>query len=192
MHSYTAPGNDGALLKPVFIGLLDIFGFESLKNNSFEQLCINYCNETLQQKFCQDVFKTVAKTYEEEGIKLPVVEFTDNAAVLKAIEGKMGIFDLLNEECVRPGGNNKSFTSKAITSLAKSGDSCLQVQHTLHTLHTLCSYTTHCLQASCISIFIHHTLYSLYSLPTGELHIQSQEQEIHVAVQAPRRETGEP
>jgi myosin heavy subunit len=105
---------------------LDIFGFESLKHNSFEQLCINYCNETLQQKFCQDVFKKVAKTYEEEGIKLPAVEFTDNAAVLKVIEGRMGLFDLLNEEGVRPGGNNKSFTSKAINVLAKTGDSCLQ------------------------------------------------------------------
>ena len=52
------------------IGLLDIFGFEKLERNGLEQFLINYTNETLQQKFCQDVFKSVQSEYESEGIPL--------------------------------------------------------------------------------------------------------------------------
>jgi myosin-5 len=94
------------------IGLLDIFGFESFEHNSFEQLCINYCNETLQQKFCADVFKSVAVEYEKEGIGLLELSFDDNAEVLELIEGRMGLLSLLNEECLRPGGSDESFASK--------------------------------------------------------------------------------
>jgi myosin-5 len=94
------------------IGLLDIFGFESFQHNSFEQLCINYTNETLQQKFCQDVFKSVQSEYEAEGIPLNSVAFADNQPVLDMIESRMGILSLLNEECLRPQGSDKSFASK--------------------------------------------------------------------------------
>jgi len=54
------------------IGLLDIFGFESFETNRFEQLCINWCNEKLQQKFTVDVFQAVVREYEQEGIELQV------------------------------------------------------------------------------------------------------------------------
>ena len=89
------------------VGLLDIFGFESFAVNRFEQLCINYTNEKLQQKFTLDLFKTVQQEYDEEGVPWTHVAFPDNAAVLTLIEGRMGIIDVLNEECVRPRGSDE-------------------------------------------------------------------------------------
>ncbi|ETP54526.1 hypothetical protein F442_00805 [Phytophthora nicotianae P10297] len=100
------------------VGVLDIFGFEHFKHNSFEQFCINYANEKLQQKFTQDVFKTVQIEYEEEGIVWDHIEYADNQDVLTVIESRMGIISLLNEEVMRPKGNEESFMSK-VTSLHK-------------------------------------------------------------------------
>ena len=94
------------------IGLLDIFGFESFVVNRFEQLCINYANEKLQQKFTLDIFRSVQQEYEFEGIELGEVTYSDNADVLKLIEGRMGLISVLNEECVRPKGNDVAFVTK--------------------------------------------------------------------------------
>jgi len=94
------------------IGLLDIFGFESFAVNRFEQLCINYANEKLQQKFTIDIFRSVQEEYESEGIELGEVAFSDNAEVLNLIEGRMGLISVLNEECVRPKGNDVAFVKK--------------------------------------------------------------------------------
>jgi len=97
------------------IGLLDIFGFESFVVNRFEQLCINYANEKLQQKFTQDIFQTVVAEYEAEGIPLGQVQYQDNASVISFIEGRMGLIAILNEECVRPKGSDVSFVRKITT-----------------------------------------------------------------------------
>ncbi|OQR94668.1 myosin [Thraustotheca clavata] len=97
------------------IGVLDIFGFEHFKNNSFEQFCINYANEKLQQKFTQDVFKTVQLEYEDEGIQWAHINFADNSDVLQVIESKLGLISLLDDEVMRPRGNEESFVSKAAT-----------------------------------------------------------------------------
>ncbi|VEU39398.1 unnamed protein product [Pseudo-nitzschia multistriata] len=96
------------------IGLLDIFGFESFPVNGFEQLCINYCNEKLQQKFTQDIFRTVVEEYKQEGLDLEEIKYDDNSDVLALIEGKGGFIRALNEECVRPSGNDPTFVSKAL------------------------------------------------------------------------------
>ncbi|EQC32915.1 hypothetical protein SDRG_09446 [Saprolegnia diclina VS20] len=100
------------------IGLLDIFGFESFDHNGFEQLCINYANEKLQQKFNSDIFKTVQAEYIEEGIPLDLVRFEDNQPILDLIEGKLGIVDMLNETGLQPKGDDRMFVNKVNESFA--------------------------------------------------------------------------
>lgn len=102
------------------VGLLDIFGFESFVRNRFEQLCINYCNEKLQAKFTEDIFRSVQKEYEKEGIPLDEIKYDDNTDVLDLIEGKTGLLAMLNEECVRPKGEDQAFVTKAIAANKKS------------------------------------------------------------------------
>jgi myosin-5 len=80
------------------IGLLDIFGFESFDVNRFEQLCINYANEKLQQKFTEDVFANVQAEYRSEGIAIEDIRYDDNTDVLDLIEGKTGLLNLLTGE----------------------------------------------------------------------------------------------
>ncbi|GJN15069.1 hypothetical protein PR202_gb01958 [Eleusine coracana subsp. coracana] len=85
------------------IGILDIYGFESFKYNSFEQLCINFTNEKLQQHFNQNVFKMEQEEYNREQIDWSYIEFVDNQDVLDLIEKKPGgIIALLDEACFFP------------------------------------------------------------------------------------------
>ena len=82
------------------IGVLDIFGFESFVTNSFEQLCINYTNETLQQQFNQFVFKLEQSEYQREQISWSFIEFPDNQDCLDLIEHKQnGILAVLDDVC---------------------------------------------------------------------------------------------
>jgi myosin-5 len=111
---------NGAMDSFGVIGLLDIFGFESFVRNRFEQLCINYCNEKLQSKFTQDIFRSVQEEYEREGIPLDEIKYDDNTDVLDLIEGKTGLLAMLNEECVRPKGDDQAFVSKALAANKKS------------------------------------------------------------------------
>lgn len=106
----------GSSIQYGIIGLLDIFGFESFPLNGFEQLCINYCNEKLQQKFTKDIFAAVQEEYKAEGLNLADIKYDDNSDVLGLIEGKLGLIKQLNEECVRPKGNDAAFVSKALKS----------------------------------------------------------------------------
>ncbi|GBG32521.1 Myosin-1 [Hondaea fermentalgiana] len=96
-----------------FIGILDIFGFEIFENNSFEQLCINYCNEKLQQFFNRTTFKEEESLYAAEGITFKHIEFIDNQVVLDLIEQKpVGILLMLDEETLVPEGSNEKLMNK--------------------------------------------------------------------------------
>ncbi|VYS60757.1 unnamed protein product [Arabidopsis thaliana] len=95
------------------IGVLDIYGFESFKTNSFEQFCINYTNEKLQQHFNQHVFKMEQGEYQKEEIDWSYVEFVDNKDVVDLIEKKPGgIIALLDEACMLPKSTPETFSEK--------------------------------------------------------------------------------
>ncbi|KAL8233454.1 hypothetical protein R6Q59_019554 [Mikania micrantha] len=95
------------------IGVLDIYGFESFKNNSFEQFCINFTNEKLQQHFNQHVFKMEQEEYTKEAIDWSYIEFVDNQDVLDLIEKKPGgIIALLDEACMFPKSTHETFSNK--------------------------------------------------------------------------------
>mmetsp|Transcript_87150 Transcript_87150/g.130738 ORF Transcript_87150/g.130738 Transcript_87150/m.130738 type:complete len:1202 (-) Transcript_87150:185-3790(-) len=92
------------------IGVLDIFGFESFTTNSFEQLCINYCNEALQQQFNAFVLKNEQEEYDREGIEWSFIDFPENQDVLDLIDKRgSGILSILDDQCKAPGTSDKSF-----------------------------------------------------------------------------------
>ncbi|NXY81165.1 MYO5A protein, partial [Alcedo cyanopectus] len=95
-----------------FIGVLDIYGFETFEINSFEQFCINYANEKLQQQFNMHVFKLEQEEYMKEQIPWTLIDFYDNQPCINLIEAKMGILDLLDEECKMPKGSDDTWAQK--------------------------------------------------------------------------------
>uniref|UniRef100_A0AAX7UXW9 Myosin VC n=1 Tax=Astatotilapia calliptera TaxID=8154 RepID=A0AAX7UXW9_ASTCA len=103
-----------------FIGVLDIYGFETFDINSFEQFCINYANEKLQQQFNLHVFKLEQEEYMKEDIPWTLIDFYDNQPVIDLIEAKMGILDLLDEECLFPQGTDQSWLQKLYNYLQAS------------------------------------------------------------------------
>lgn len=95
-----------------FIGVLDIYGFEHFAKNSFEQFCINYANEKLQQEFNQHVFKLEQEEYVKEEIDWKFIDFSDNQPCIDLIEAKLGILSLLDEESRLPMGSDDQFVTK--------------------------------------------------------------------------------
>jgi len=104
---------DPTMKKVNFIGVLDIAGFEIFEFNTFEQICINFCNEKLQQFFNHHMFVLEQEEYVREGIEWEMVDFgMDLEATIQLMEKPMGLMAILEEETMFPKSTDKSFEDK--------------------------------------------------------------------------------
>ncbi|XP_058037799.1 unconventional myosin-Ig-like [Ahaetulla prasina] len=122
--------------KNTVIGVLDIYGFEIFDNNSFEQFCINYCNEKLQQLFIELILQQEQQEYQREGIEWQHIEYFDNQIIVDLVEEPhKGIIAILDEACLTVGkvtdalfletmdtrlGKHPHYTSRKLNSTDKS------------------------------------------------------------------------
>jgi myosin heavy subunit len=114
INATLALGEGGATAKAQ-INVLDIFGFESFELNSFEQLCINYCNEKLQSHFNEHIFKLEQDEYKSQGVVVADTAFKDNQPCLDMLEMKnTGVFAMLDEEIRVPKGSDAGFLQKIL------------------------------------------------------------------------------
>lgn len=107
------------------IGLLDIYGFEVFDVNSFEQFCINYANEKLQQHFNHHMFKLEQHEYSKEKIKWDHINYEDNQVCIDLIEKTpIGLITLLDEQSKLPKGTDKQFLSNVYGKLSGNPKLC--------------------------------------------------------------------
>lgn len=109
--------------KNTVIGVLDIYGFEIFDNNSFEQFCINYCNEKLQQLFIQLVLKQEQEEYQREGIPWKHIDYFNNQIIVDLVEQQhKGIIAILDDACMNVGKVTDGMFLEALNSkLGKHG-----------------------------------------------------------------------
>jgi myosin-7 len=143
------PTDDREKHKKLSIGMLDVFGFEVFKTNSFEQLCINYCNETLQQFYLNHVFKLEQNRCASEGMQLEHIDFQDNKETLDLLANqRLSIIDHIDEEIKVPKGTDASLLEKLNSNHSSNPHYLADKLHTFG----ICHFTGSLL--SCMHIYV--------------------------------------
>ena len=130
------------------INVLDIFGFESFKTNTFEQLCINYTNECLQEQFNKHVFEQQQQEYIREGIKYEEVKFKSNQYIIDVIQGNTGILGQLNDECKLPEGEDGKWARKMYQVREREGEAEAERRRLTKQMQVKCRSFFHNLSSS--------------------------------------------
>ena len=150
---------DPTMKKVNFIGVLDIAGFEIFEFNTFEQICINFCNEKLQQFFNHHMFVLEQEEYVREGIEWEMVDFgMDLEATIQLMEKPMGLLAILEEETLFPKATDKSFEDKLKENLlgkspvflkkqpgSKDKSAHFAIAHYAGELHSQFTFTVKCI-----------------------------------------------
>jgi len=109
--------------KNTVIGVLDIYGFEVFDNNSFEQFCINYCNERLQQLFIELVLKQQQEEYESEGLEWVHIDYFNNQIICDLVDlPHKGVLALMDEACLNVGKTTDSMLLEAMDKKLKGNE----------------------------------------------------------------------
>ena len=91
-----------------FISILDIFGFEIFEKNGYEQICINYTNEILQNIYNKNVLENEQEEYKKEGVQWKYIEYNSNKQILELFQSKLSIFGIINEQSILSSGQDKN------------------------------------------------------------------------------------
>ena len=103
------------------IGLLDVYGFEWFEVNSFEQLCINFANEKLQQFFLVTVFESEKEAYKAEGVPWEPIPYADNAPIIAILEASPhGLYPTIDSQCRQPNTSGKTLCATLHAQHAKT------------------------------------------------------------------------
>lgn len=113
------------------ISILDIYGFENMDSNNFEQFCINFANEKLHSLFIQRVFDHQQRLYVDEEIDWSVIKYETDSSLIETIEGKLGIINILNDESKLSQGSDKRLLDRIreLQNEKKSLDSKFVLSH---------------------------------------------------------------
>ncbi|GAB1607580.1 unconventional myosin-Va-like isoform X4 [Argonauta hians] len=121
-----------------FIGVLDIYGFETFAINSFEQFCINYANERLQLQFNTHVFTLEQQEYRQEGLEWDEISHYDNTPCIDLIESSQGILALLDDECKMLNGSDANWCTSLLKKLTNT--KCFEKPRRSQTSFTVCHF----------------------------------------------------
>ena len=91
-----------------YISILDIFGFEVFESNGFEQLCINYTNEVLQQIFNEYIFRSEQLEYERENLNWKFIDYQHNDELIKIFSSNLSLFSIINEQSILGSGSDQT------------------------------------------------------------------------------------